>query len=110
MERLIVPLQAALLPGYAHAVASSIVEGPIWGLEPAFKKIGQSNVDVLLIWGTQDSTVHVKHARILEKLMPQAKAHIIEGAEHDLTLAIPDQVASVMMNFLSGTLTDLSAN
>jgi pimeloyl-ACP methyl ester carboxylesterase len=34
--------------------------------------------------------------------MPQAKTHIIEGAGHDLTLTIPDQVASAMMDFLSG--------
>jgi len=98
----LVPLQASLLPGYAPAIVSSIVEGPICGLEPSFKRIGESDLGVLLIWGTNDTVVHLKHADVLHKLMPQAKKHIIEGAGHDLTFVHSDQVAHVLIEFLSG--------
>jgi len=92
-----------LLPGYVPAIVSSLVEGPIAGLESAFKKIGQSNMKVFLIWGTKDTVVDPKHAVILEGLMPQAKTYIIEGAGHDLTLSNSEEVASALIEFLSGT-------
>ena len=44
--------------------------------------------------------VDSKHADVLKGFMPQANVHIIEGAGHDLTLSIPDQVANVMITFL----------
>jgi pimeloyl-ACP methyl ester carboxylesterase len=50
--------------------------------------------------GTKDTVVEPKHADVLKGFMPQANVHIIEGAGHDLTLRIPDQVANVIMTFI----------
>lgn len=98
--RSIVPFQASLLPGYVPAIVSSIVEGPLIGLEPNFEKIGKSNLRVQLIWGTKDTVVHPNHADILKALMPQADVHLIEGAGHDLTMNIPNEVAELIMKFV----------
>ena len=44
------PLQAALLPGYVPAIASSFNKGPITGTQKYLQQIAAGDARVLLIW------------------------------------------------------------
>jgi len=100
----IVALQAALLPGFGRALASSMRYGPLRGEENSFAAIGASDMQVLLIWGTEDSTVPYRYAGVLKNLMPQALLVTLDGAEHDLTITHATEVGAALAKFFSESL------
>lgn len=46
----IIKLQQVVLPYHVAAIASSIRDGPLRGLDYAYAKLGQSDVKVLVVW------------------------------------------------------------
>ncbi|KZV88423.1 alpha/beta-hydrolase [Exidia glandulosa HHB12029] len=85
MER-IQALQVAALPGYARALASSLRDGPLTGLEWAYTRLGSSqNIKVLHIHGDDDKTVNFENtSERIAAMVPQSKLVKMEGAGHDL--------------------------
>ncbi|VDB99755.1 unnamed protein product [Peniophora sp. CBMAI 1063] len=92
-------IQSAYLKGYNSAIASSLRDGPIRGLEWAFQSLASSDNDVLLIWGTDDDTVPYRHAGVMNKMIPRSKLVTIDGAGHDLTIAHPEVVGGALADF-----------
>lgn len=66
----IVQLQAAHLPGYNHAVASTVRDGPIHSLTLTFAGLGQLDVQVLVMWGTDDEVMPYGLAKKMQALVP----------------------------------------
>ncbi|KAG6333007.1 hypothetical protein ID866_6084 [Astraeus odoratus] len=99
----IVRLQSAHLPYYNAAVASSLRDGPIRGLEYAFKGLANSTNQVLLIHGTADRTVPYKYASKIQTLVPQAELVTIEGGGHDITITHASEVNDALLRFLSSS-------
>ncbi|KZS94229.1 alpha/beta-hydrolase [Sistotremastrum niveocremeum HHB9708] len=97
----LVGIQMALLPGYPWALASSMRYGPLRGEEDSFAKVGASDIKVLMIWGTEDSTVPFRYTGVLQKLMPQAELVTVEGAEHDVTITHAEVVGAALAKFFS---------
>ncbi|ETW84168.1 hypothetical protein HETIRDRAFT_146780 [Heterobasidion irregulare TC 32-1] len=95
----VVRLQSAHLPGYNAALASSLRDGPIRGLSSAFKEMGASNHDVLLIWGTADNTVPYKYAAQMQSLVPQSELITIQGGGHDLTVSHSETISVALVRF-----------
>ncbi|PPR02143.1 hypothetical protein CVT24_011393 [Panaeolus cyanescens] len=65
----IVRLQSAHLPGYNHALSSSLRDGPIRGQAHAFRSPGFWGKRVLIMHGTRDRTVESKYAGRIEALL-----------------------------------------
>ncbi|KAF9044239.1 Alpha/Beta hydrolase protein [Panaeolus papilionaceus] len=65
----IVRLQSAHLPGYNHALSSSLRDGPIRGQAKAFMADGWSGKRVLIVHGTKDRTVPPKYAGRIEGMI-----------------------------------------
>lgn len=98
----IVALQTAALPGYARALASSLRDGPLTGLEWAYTRAAGTGVRVLHIhvrfvlnlyrrvndrdWqGDNDRVVAYKSTtERIAALLPQSKHVRLDGAGHDL--------------------------
>ncbi|KAI0321963.1 alpha/beta-hydrolase [Amylostereum chailletii] len=95
----IVRIQSAHLPGYNAAIASSLRDGPIRGLSPAFKTLGVSQNEVLLIWGTADNTVPYRYASIMQTLVPRSELITVDGGGHDLTVSHPDLIVEAFTRF-----------
>ncbi|THH07929.1 hypothetical protein EW146_g9158 [Bondarzewia mesenterica] len=95
----LVRIQSAHLPGYNPALASSLRDGPIRGLNSAFKELGASSHDVLLIWGTADNTVPYKYAARMKALVPQSRLITIQDGGHDLTISHPDTIITALAGF-----------
>ncbi|KAL4076454.1 Alpha/Beta hydrolase protein [Scleroderma yunnanense] len=97
----IIRLQSAHLPYFNAAVASSLRDGPIRGQEYAFKALGNSTQQVLLIHGTADQTVPYKYASKIQGLVPHLELMTIEGCGHDLTITHASEVSYLLLRFLS---------
>jgi pimeloyl-ACP methyl ester carboxylesterase len=55
----------------------------------------------LLVWGTKDDSVPQAHARMMEKLIPDAGLVLFEGAGHFPYLDQPDRFCRIIRNFLA---------
>jgi len=97
----IVRLQAAHLPHYNAAVASSLRDSPIHGLQFAFQSLASSANQVLLIHGTSDKTVPYKYASKINNLVPQADLVTISDGGHDLTVTHASEVNALLLRFLA---------
>ncbi|KAF9535128.1 Alpha/Beta hydrolase protein [Crepidotus variabilis] len=101
----IVRIQSAHLPGYNAALSSSLRDGPIRGLEAAFRSEGFVGKRVLILHGTKDVTVLPKYATQIEGLITdqaEKKLITIEGAEHDITVSHPTEVLRAIDDLVSG--------
>ncbi|KAJ7613430.1 hypothetical protein FB45DRAFT_266889 [Roridomyces roridus] len=70
----LVRLQSAHLPGFNHAVSSSLRSGPVRGMSWAFENEGWRGRRVLVVHGTQDNTVPSAHAARIRGLIVEAGA------------------------------------
>ncbi|KAH9977620.1 alpha/beta-hydrolase [Lactifluus volemus] len=95
----IVRIQSAHLPGYNAAIASSLRDGPIRGLDESFEALGKSNRKILLIWGTADNTVPYKYAPRVQAFLPQSEIVTIHGGRHDLTVSHPETIVAEFTRF-----------
>lgn len=122
-------IQSAHLPGYNKALASSIRSGPVRGLAPSFKRLGESGRKVLLIHvrpfsahsspaslthslglqGTQDKTVPYSHSHSILRLLAEGgggdksayELVTVEGATHDVTVTHANVVYEALRRFFS---------
>ena len=109
-------IQSAYLKGFNFAVASSIRDGPVRGLEWAFDSLASADIDVLIIHvccailalihantycskGTNDEDAPYKYAGVINNLVPRSKLITIEGGGHDLTLEQPEVINRELVNF-----------
>lgn len=104
----LITLQSELLPGYKSGVASCLKDGPIHGLLWAFDKLADArvstgtDVQVLIIHGTDDPVVRYADALEIKKRIPAAGLVDIEGGEHDMTIREGhwEQVAKSIDSFI----------
>ena len=121
----LVRIQSAHLPGYNHALASSIRDGPIHNRALVFtalgrqirkggaaekeqvmdqtrgreKTVGTAQGKVLLVWGTDDRVVPYRYAERVRVLVGEETARLVtlEGAGHDLTVKRAGEVAEELV-------------
>lgn len=65
--------------------------------------LAQSSIPTLILWGSEDRILHVSGARILESVMPKAKAVIMEGIGHAPMIERPEESAKYFLRFLDIT-------
>lgn len=57
-------------------------------------------VPALIVWGRQDRVLHVSGAKILESVMPKAKAEVMDLAGHLPMIERPEETARLYLGFL----------
>jgi abhydrolase domain-containing protein 6 len=57
-------------------------------------------VPTLIIWGLQDRVLHVSGAKILETIMPKAKAEVMDAVGHLPMIEKPEETAALYLSFL----------
>jgi pimeloyl-ACP methyl ester carboxylesterase len=68
---------------------------------PLREELSQVQSPTLVIWGTDDALVSVKHAHELEELIPNARKVIFERTGHVAMLERPDRFNRVVSEFLA---------
>lgn len=57
-------------------------------------------VPTLIVWGSQDRVLHVSGAKILESVIPNARAEIMDSVGHLPMIEKPEKTAGLYLNFL----------
>ncbi|KAI9480693.1 MAG: Alpha/Beta hydrolase protein [Benjaminiella poitrasii] len=86
-------------PGFIRAFAGTVVAYPLTGLSERYKKVGQQDKVILLIWGDKDETCPYYPEKI-KKLLPKAQLEIYEGQGHDVLATRWSSVHATIENFL----------
>ncbi|OYZ90636.1 MAG: alpha/beta hydrolase [Xanthobacter sp. 17-67-6] len=90
----------------AYPSAARWIGDPVEDLSP---RLGAVRAPALLLWGDADPISPVAVGRRLHALLPDARLHILPGADHDLARTFPDAVAGEIRRHLSDMETPLSA-
>ena len=57
-------------------------------------------VPTLIVWGEKDRVLHVSGAKILESVMPKAKAEVMDSVGHLPMIEKPEETAGLYLSFL----------
>ena len=109
------------LPGYAPAIAKSLLHGPLFDYTLPYEKLGRTDMDVLVIWvrkladdwtgmsradvflcpqGTADAVVSYNFSPgLMRTLGSRANLHTIQGGVHDLPTSDHKEVVPALLKF-----------
>jgi len=65
-----------------------------------YEKVGQRDHEVLLIWGTADNDITPQMVQAMQKALPNVEFKQLDGIGHDPQVEVPDQVNSLILDFL----------
>lgn len=85
---------------FRRAYLSTVRHIAFFDATDAFRHIGRQGYPVLLIWGRADKTVPFENHRRIKALIPKAKFHAIDGANHIAPYEKPKVVNPLLIKFL----------
>ena len=86
--------------GFKRAILSTLRSGmPDEDLD-LYRRVGESEKGVLLIWGKEDRTIPFRHSDKFRQLVPQAQFHAIDQAGHIPHFERPELTNSNLIRFL----------
>ncbi|MBN1691101.1 MAG: alpha/beta hydrolase [Dehalococcoidia bacterium] len=65
-----------------------------------YEKVGRQDHRILLIWGTQDNDISPEMVQAMQKALPNVEFKQLDGVGHDPQVEVPDQVNSLILDFL----------
>jgi len=86
--------------GFRHAILSTVREWPGLDSLGEYKKLGKSDIPVLLFWGREDQTVPLAHSKKLLELVPQASLKVIDNAGHIPQFELPEIFNPLLLEYL----------
>jgi pimeloyl-ACP methyl ester carboxylesterase len=86
--------------GFRHAILSTIRHYLTRDDTDEYRRVGQSHIPVLLVWGKLDKDVPYAVSEKVMQAIPQAEFHPIEGSAHVPYYENPEIVNPILINFL----------
>jgi pimeloyl-ACP methyl ester carboxylesterase len=65
-----------------------------------YEKVGKQGRKILLIWGTADNDITPQMVQAIQTALPNVQFKQLEGTGHDPQVEVPDQVNSLILDFL----------
>jgi pimeloyl-ACP methyl ester carboxylesterase len=65
-----------------------------------YQAVGKQARPILLIWGTADNDISAEMVQAIQKALPNVQFKQLEGAGHNPHVDMPDQVNSLILDFL----------
>lgn len=87
--------------GFKRALLSTMRNNMLDGFSETYRRVGELDLPVLLIWGREDRTIPFAHSQNLLVLLPQTEFHPIEKAGHIPHYERPEVVNPLLIEFLS---------
>ncbi len=104
VERFREPYRAQMqFRGFKRAIISTLRNKVVDGSPETYRRLGQLDTPVLLLWGKDDTTLPIKQSQSILALVPRAEFHAIENAGHVPNVEQPRQVNPILLNFLKDT-------
>ncbi|KAL9543992.1 hypothetical protein MBANPS3_007852 [Mucor bainieri] len=92
--------QFAHHPGFIRAFAGTVVAYPLTGLHDKFKKLGQQDRDILVVWGDRDTTCPY-YPELVKQLLPKAQLAIYPEQAHNVLSTRWESVHDTIEKFLT---------
>ena len=70
--------------GYGRALLSTFRHFPLQDRQTTYSELAATGIPVAAMFGDQDPTVLISSAEKFQALVPNARVHILEGADHGL--------------------------
>ncbi|MBC7259857.1 MAG: alpha/beta fold hydrolase [Chloroflexi bacterium] len=86
--------------GFRRALLGTMRSGMLTGAGDAYRRVGQQERPVLLIWGREDHVVPFEASAQVLAAIPHAEFHAIDDAGHVPHLERPDVVNPILVEFL----------
>ncbi|MCW5875769.1 MAG: alpha/beta fold hydrolase [Anaerolineales bacterium] len=87
--------------GFKRALLSSLRRGMLDEDLELYRRLGEAEAPVLLLWGEHDQTVPFSHHGTFQQLVPRAEFHAISEAGHLPHFERPDLVNPLLIEFLT---------
>ncbi len=87
--------------GFKRAILSTLRNDMLGDFSDTYRRIGQQDVPILLIWGANDQTVPYAHSQSMLKTIPRIEFHTIKDAGHIPHYERADVVNPLLIEFLS---------
>ncbi|MEM9669357.1 MAG: alpha/beta hydrolase [Pseudomonadota bacterium] len=96
--------------GYLPALLSSYRHNPMANRDDVFRRVGNTDIPVLAIFGEADTTVLPESADRLKTAIPDAEVHMIGEGDHGLNYKLANRVNPLLTEFFArDALTDGAA-
>jgi pimeloyl-ACP methyl ester carboxylesterase len=89
--------------GFGRALLSTSIEFGSVTPDSLYAAVGRTRVPVLIIWGAEDKTVPIEHAKGVRQAIPQARFDSIPKAGHLPHMERTDLVNPLLLEFLRAT-------
>ena len=86
--------------GFGRALRSTQMERRGLDTDTLYGRVAKGGFPVLLIWGVKDETVPFERHALVQKAIPAAEFHAIEGAAHLPILEQAARTDSIILSFL----------
>lgn len=93
-------VEQASYRGYSEGQLNTYRHYDLQNRLASYDVIGRSELPVLAVWGTADTTVPFAHSGELVKRVPQLKLMPVDGEEHGLPMRKPDEMVTIVLTFL----------
>ena len=87
--------------GFKRAILSTLRNKTVAGFPEVYQRLGKLGRPVLLIWGRNDQTLPLEQSRDILSAVPRAEFHIMENCGHIPHYEKPEEVNSLLANFLN---------
>jgi len=96
------PTHAATVLDVAHDLGTVLGVRRAWR-ESLLRIVAQLDVPVFVVWGDEDRVLPSRHLRAAIASLPHAKTHVFAETGHMPQIERPDEFASLVRAFLSGS-------
>ncbi len=86
--------------GFKRAIISTLRNKVVDGSPGTYRRLGQLDTPVLLLWGKDDRTLPIKQSQPIRQLVRRAQFHAIENAGHIPNVEQPQKVNPLLLGFL----------
>ena len=87
--------------GFKRAIISTLRNKVVDGSPDTYRRLGQLQTPVLLLWGRHDATLPFAQSRSIIELVPRARFQIVEGAGHIPNVEQPEATHALLLAFLN---------
>jgi pimeloyl-ACP methyl ester carboxylesterase len=92
--------EQAQYKGYSHAILSSLLHMPMQSMEPAFEKLANLSIPILIFWGDNDPVIRPSIGERLKSILPHAEFHLIDESGHHPHYEQAAQVNPILKTFI----------
>jgi pimeloyl-ACP methyl ester carboxylesterase len=86
--------------GFKRAILSTMRSQILYSQHDTFKRVGQQDRSILLLWGREDFTIPLYIGEQIKGLLPQAVFRVIDDAGHVPHYECPNVVNPIVIDFL----------